>query len=174
MNGSGSVNMKMKRESLCILMAFALSGAAVAVGPESLVGKALPTFSFKDVNGKAWSSADLKGNVVVIDCWATWCGPCKAASATMQTMATKYAKRGLVVVAMNGYDAAPVVKKYAAEHKYSFPFVANTKGYQDKLGIENLPAIFVVSRDGKVLSVSTLWNEKSPAAFEKVLVSALK
>lgn len=157
------------------IVSLAVFGAiAAAQGPQKLVGKPLPAFSLKDTTGKTWTTKDFKGKVVVLDFWATWCGPCKAASKTMQALATKYASKGLVVVAANGFDSASVVAKYRAEHKYTFPFAVDAKAVQDKLGVANLPAIFVIDKSGKVTGVTTAWGDSTPATFEKSVVAALK
>ena len=174
MDGSGSVMTMNMRDSAVIVVSLALVGQGFARGPEVMVGKSLPAFSVKDVNGKTWNNATLKGKTVVLDFWATWCGPCKAASATMQKLATKYASKGLVVLALNGYDAAPKVKQYVTEHKYSFPFLVDAKPFQDKLSIATVPAIFVVGKSGKIETVVSVWNDSSPASFERAVVSGLK
>ena len=163
----------MRSISALIIVATSVSIAS-ASGPEASVGKPLPSFSVKDIAGKTWSNKDLKGKTVILDFWATWCGPCKAASPVMQSLAKKYASKGLVVVAANGFDSPAKVKEYVSEHKYSMPFAVGAQDLQKKLGVTNLPAIFIIDKSGKVSSVTTSWTAGDDAKFEKKLTSVLK
>ena len=62
------------------------------------IGSRLPDFSVKDLQGHSLSSADLRGKVVLIDFWATWCQPCKKEMPGYQKLADRYGSRGFVVI----------------------------------------------------------------------------
>src|SRR5262250_2456774 len=74
------------------------------------ISSALPTFSVKDLQGRALSSTDLRGKVVLIDFWATWCQPCKREMPGYQKLVEQYGSRGLVVIGFK-FDNMPDVKE---------------------------------------------------------------
>ena len=120
---------------------------------DKMEGKAPP--SLEDVtnwtNAKARSWAELKGKVTVIDCWATWCGPCIQQIPKLQAIHEKYSKKGLVILGVhssNGRDAMAAFIKQK-ELPYSFCADANRSFYRD-LGVRALPSYFIVDRNGKM------------------------
>lgn len=97
-----------KSAVLLCLMQLALAGcaqqSAIPAEPKATVvapgevGSRLPEFSIEDLQGHQISSADLRGKVVLVDLWATWCGPCKKEMPGYQKLEDRYASRGLAVV----------------------------------------------------------------------------
>src|SRR5687768_3814654 len=126
-------------------VAIALAGLATIGTPgelKDLVGKQAPAFKMTDTKGKVHTNGSLKGKVVLLDFWATWCPPCVAASPTMQKLHEKYAKQGLVVIGANlGEHSDPdgTPAKYAKEHKYTYTFTKKNDDYARKLGVRGIP-----------------------------------
>lgn len=108
-------------------------------------------FTLSDLDGKPLSSADWKGKVVLLNFWATWCGPCRAEIPDLVALQDKY-RDSLVVVGISE-DEGPVdaVRKFAVEYKVNYP-VAMTTPDMEKLfpGIVALPTTFILDRDGNV------------------------
>lgn len=138
-------------KSLLALPILALAALAGAQTPPKLVGKTLPKFAMKGTDGKAITSASLRGKVVLIDLWATWCGPCKLASPTIQKIHDKYAKRGVVVIGANTDASAPEVKAYMKEHGYTYKFATGAQGFLDSTGAPGIPFFVVLDKKGKVI-----------------------
>ena len=113
--------------------------------------KTLAAFTLKDLDGKSLSSADWKGKVVLVNFWATWCGPCRAEIPDLVALQNKY--RDQVVVVGISEDEGPVegVRKFADQYKVNYP-IAMTNPEVEKLfpGIVALPTTFFIDRDGKV------------------------
>jgi len=129
----------------------------------------------KGVNGASYSSASTKGKVVILDFWATWCGPCKAASPTMQKLHQKFAKQGLVVIGSNITDSPKKAGDYAKEHKYTYAFTAGNDAYAAKLGIEAIPVFIFIDRNGIVQRVDTGFSSaSSPSSWENTVKGLLK
>jgi len=141
-------------------------------------GKPAPKFSMKAIDGKVHTNASLKGKVVLLDFWATWCGPCKAASPSMQNLHKKHASKGLVVVGANGWESGPkgpdvnnpsYAKKYATEHKYSYVFTYGNDPLMKTLGMNGIPTFVLIDRKGVIREVWTGFGPRSEATMEAAI-----
>ena len=114
--------------------------------------KPAPMFTVTDLDGREISTASLRGKVVVVNFWATWCGPCRAEIPDLVALQEKY-KDTLQVIGISEDEAgADVVKRFAAEHKINYP-VAMTTPEIEKLfpGISALPTSFILDRESRVV-----------------------
>jgi peroxiredoxin len=117
-----------------------------------------PDFEAKDANGQSFRLADYKGKVVLLNFWATWCGPCKVEIPWFIDFERNYKDRGFAVVGISldedGWDA---VKPYIDTRKMNYRVaLGNTqieRLYAGGTGIESLPTTFIIDRDGKVANV---------------------
>ncbi len=122
--------------------------AAIAAGE---IGSRLPSFSVKDLQGREVSSADLRGKVVLIDFWATWCQPCKQEMPGYQKLLDRYGSRGFVVIGfkfdtmMDMEDALLFAKKIGVR----YPLAVAADDLKQKFGgIEGLPTTMLYDRQG--------------------------
>jgi cytochrome c biogenesis protein CcmG/thiol:disulfide interchange protein DsbE len=131
-----------------------LPGASGKDGPVvSLLREAVPvpSFTVTDLNGKTISSADLRGKVVFVNFWATWCPPCRAEIPDLIKLQDKY--RDSVVVLGISEDEAPAesVKAFVAQQKMNYPVVMTTPELAKIFkGVVALPTTFVIDRDGNL------------------------
>jgi thiol-disulfide isomerase/thioredoxin len=137
------------------VMCFARPGSDIS----TLKGKPFPAFKMVDSKGKAVTNKSLKGKVVLIDFWATWCGPCKMGMPTMQRLYAKFRKQGLVVIGAdvleNGKDAATKGFAYAKSQKLSYLFTTQGDSVAQKLGIQGIPALFLLDKNGVIRDAKT-------------------
>jgi len=122
--------------------------AQVAAGE---IGSRLPEFSATDLNGRQISSADLRGKVVLIDIWATWCGPCKKEMPGYQRLADEYGARGFAVVGLKANMMADTEDplSFAKRMGVHYPLVIATDDLLQKLGgLEGLPTTLLYDRQG--------------------------
>jgi len=125
----------------------------------------------KDLNGHSQSPDLYRGKVLLLDFWATWCGPCQAEAPILDKVAQRYRDKGLVVVGVNTSDAPGRARPWAMSHHLTFPIVFDPDETAPRYGVENLPTLVVVSKSGKVLAVRT--GVTSDAELERLVASAL-
>ena len=111
-----------------------------------------PEFTVRDLNGRELSSASLRGKVVILNFWATWCPPCRAEIPDLVALQDKYRDR-LVVIGISEDEAPPeVVKQFAARHNVNYPIVMMTPEL-DKMfpGVTALPTSFILDRESRIV-----------------------
>jgi thiol-disulfide isomerase/thioredoxin len=121
---------------------------AVAAGE---IGSHLPDFSARDLRGRRISSADLRGKVVLVDFWATWCQPCKKEMPGYQKLAGRYGPRGFAVIGLKLDIMADTEEPRAFAHRLGihYPLAVATDEVKNKFGgIEGLPTTLLYDRQG--------------------------
>jgi thiol-disulfide isomerase/thioredoxin len=118
-----------------------------------LQGKPAPGFTLVDLDGKKVSLADFKGKPVLVNFWATWCGPCKLEMPWFQEFGQKYASQGLVILGLAADDAGKtVIASTAKKSGVTYPILlADDKVEEAYGGVDYLPETFYVDRSGKVV-----------------------
>jgi thiol-disulfide isomerase/thioredoxin len=91
---------------------------------------------------------------VVLDFWATWCGPCRLEAPVVNKLAQRFKERGLVVVGVDTSEPAGNARPWALEHGLSYPIVYDTNNETaEHYGVMNMPTLVVISKSGKVTAV---------------------
>jgi len=130
-------------------------------------------FKFKDIDGKEVELASFKGKVVLLNFWATWCGPCKAEIPGFVELQEKYRDQ-LTIIGYSVDDTPELAKKYAAQYKMNYPILLGEgrEDLQEAYGpIWGIPASFLISKDGAVCRKHMGIAPK--AVFEKEIVALL-
>jgi thiol-disulfide isomerase/thioredoxin len=127
---------------------------AAPAGPTALPASALDA-SLKTIDGKAFKLADLKGKVLVIDLWATWCGPCRSSTPELVSLQKEYGPRGFEVIGLDidpDSDTPEDVRSFADEFKINYKVAfADRELAMALMRGGNIPQSMVVGRDGQII-----------------------
>ena len=109
-------------------------------------------FVLNDLAGGRLSLADFRGDVVILDFWATWCGPCKMVMPYLQKIHEDHADEGIRVVALSvDRQGEGVVRKFIDKYGYTFPVAMASAALQTSYGgIQSIPTTFIIGPDGRV------------------------
>ena len=142
------------------LAAVAISGVGGQTRPTGSSGACDPNaksanlnFTLKDVAGKDVKLSSYKGQVVLLNFWATWCGPCKIEIPWFNEFQQKYQGKGFVVVGISADDTVEQLKPFVAQYKMAYPVLVGLgrDDVQEALGpVWGLPTTLLINRDGKV------------------------
>ncbi len=148
----------MSRLPIAILIALTLLPALPSFAqdaPPLPVGTHAPAFKTTTLQGKPLSLSSLRGKVVLLDYWATWCGPCRMATPTLQSLHKQFGSRGLRVVGMSVDDPStvaqvkPFVKAFGVTYTVSASPLANGHAAQ-AYKVEGIPSQYLIDKKGIV------------------------
>jgi peroxiredoxin len=128
--------------------------AAIAELEADDVKRERADFVLNDLQGKPWSLKDLRGKVVLLNFWATWCPPCRKEMPDLEALYLRFKDQGLVVLAISDEDAAKA-SPFLAERKITYPVLLDPgRKVNEQLQIEGIPKSFVYDRSGKLVAQS--------------------
>jgi thiol-disulfide isomerase/thioredoxin len=137
-------------------------------------GDALPDLSQLKLEGKLPDS--LKGKVVLLDFWASWCEPCKASFPVMEELQKRYGPQGVVVIAVNVDEKASDMQEFLKKNTASFTVLRDAaQKLVAEAGISTMPSSFLIDREGKVRFVHTGFRgDETKKKYEQEIESLLK
>lgn len=111
-------------------------------------------FTLTDLQGKQWTLRGLRGKVVVVNFWATWCQPCRKEMPDLEALYQRFKDKGLVVLSISDEEVGKV-QPFIAENKYSYPILLDpARKVAEVFGVEGIPKSFVYDRSGKMVAQS--------------------
>jgi DsbE subfamily thiol:disulfide oxidoreductase len=126
-------------------------GAVTEEQPSALQGKPADDFTLSDLKGVKRALSAHKGSVVLLDFWATWCGPCRREMPIIASLHQRFAKKGLVVYGVNCSESHAKAKAFVEKYGYTFPMLLDKDGsVQTRYQISAIPTVFVVDRKGTI------------------------
>jgi cytochrome c-type biogenesis protein len=123
-----------------------------------------PEIELKTLDGQPFQLSSLRGRVVILNFWATWCVPCRAEIPDLSAMQRDLASRGLTVVGVSADDTADDVRDFQKELKQDYTVVLGTSAAKSQYGVVGLPRTFIIDRAGRIRR--TIPGERGRAQFE--------
>ena len=134
----------------CLILLFVLADLASAKIKD---GENAPNFTLKNLEGKDVSLSEFRGKFVLINFWATWCGPCKIEMPSLESLYQKFKNKNFAMLAIsNDMFGETVVKPFVEAHKLSFPILLDQRlKASNQFGVVSLPSTFMIDPKGKII-----------------------
>ncbi|WP_456375856.1 TlpA family protein disulfide reductase, partial [Thiolapillus sp.] len=143
----------MKKTLLILFLWLLFLGQAYASGKGLTLLKdrpAVPDFNLKDVDGNNYRFSDLKGKVVIVNFWATWCPPCRAEMPSMQRAWEQLREEGILMLAIDVGEDEDAIFEFTASYPVEFPILLDTESsVSESWEVKGLPTTFVIDQWGR-------------------------
>jgi peroxiredoxin len=135
-----------------VIEPFFVSPTTRAGGPQGLVGEAAPVFDLQDDRGASVSLERYRGQIVVMNLWASWCPPCRAEMPDLQRLADAYASRGIAIVGVNQGESPERARAFADSLRIRFPiWIDGSQRYGRTYAALGLPTTVILDANGVVV-----------------------
>jgi thiol-disulfide isomerase/thioredoxin len=158
--------------------AFAVAAAScIAVGAAcaASIGDPAPAFALPRAEGTMIALADLRGRVVYVDFWASWCGPCRRSFPWMNEIEQRYAAKGLTVVAINVDAKREDAERFLHQYPAKFAVVYDASGATPRAyDVKAMPSSYVIDRNGKIARIEQGFLDEKRDALEESIRSLVE
>lgn len=163
----------MKIHRIAFVLALILSFGTACSRAEPVPATVAPAWKLAGPDGKEVSFAQFKGKVVVVDFWATWCGPCRTEIPGYIALQKKHEKDGLVIVGIAVNDTPESVKAFVEKQGVNYTIVMGDDAVVEAFGgIEGIPTTFIIDREGKIRERKV--GAENPAEYAATVEKYLK
>ena len=163
--------MRLARTLIPTLLLALLGGTATATGP----APAAPDFALPARDGGEVRLSELKGQVVMINFWATWCGPCRQEMPLLQQIHAKYEPLGFTMLGVNVEPDSAAAQNWLKDMPVSFPIVFDRKSeVSSSFGVEAMPSSVLIDREGRVRHVHRGYKPGDEAVYADLVRGLVK
>jgi peroxiredoxin len=136
-------------------------------------GQPAPDFGLPTLGGETVRLSDLKGQVVLVNLWATWCPPCKAEMPMINDFYQAHQEAGFTALMANVQEEGSTVRAFIEANGFTFPVLLDSQGELMRLyGVRGLPTTFIIDRNGQVRHIQT--GAITQAELEMIVTPLLK
>jgi peroxiredoxin len=137
-------------------------------------GETTPTdFSLPALDGREVKLSDYKGQVILLDFWATWCPPCRNSIPAFVRLYNKYHEQGFTILGI-GLDDEAALRKYASDNKISYPVLIGNNDIGKAYGVTGIPKMVFIDRKGKIRKTQVGFAPELEAGFEMLIDSLVR
>jgi thiol-disulfide isomerase/thioredoxin len=152
---------------LLLVACIALAPGVVPVAHAAAVGEAAPALTLADAHDATVSLAQLRGKVVYVDFWASWCGPCKRSFPWMNELARRYGKDGFTVVAVNVDKKRSDAERFLTQVPAEFMVLFDPAGATPAAwNVKAMPSSYLLDRNGRVALVTQGFHDDERGPLE--------
>lgn len=157
-----------------IAIAAALIGLSQGLARALDKGQNAPEIALKSLAGEQVKLSALKGKVVLVDFWASWCAPCRESMPVLEKLSKSYKDQGFIVLGVNIDNDAEAARKFLKDLPVSFPVVTDTQKQVAKAyAPPTMPSSYLIDRQGKVHVVHAGFKKSDAAKLEAEIKSLL-
>ena len=167
--------MPMRVLSLLAVVLISMFAAPISQAAMPKVGTVAPDFTLKSSNGKNLRLSEHRGEVVMINFWATWCGPCREEMPLLNRLHEKYRKAGFTLLGVSVDDKPQAAKDMARQLGIGFPVLFDDdKQLSRRYDIDAMPSTLLIDRDGKVRYIHRGYRPGYETRYEEQIKELLK
>jgi thiol-disulfide isomerase/thioredoxin len=127
-------------------------------------------FTLEDLNNKKWTLSELRGKIVLVNFWATWCPPCRAEMPNLDALYTQYANQGLVILSITDENPSKVNSFLQGKDYHPPVLIDSDRVVNNEFHVDGIPQTFVFDRDGKLAGIAI--DQSTQQQFLALLVQA--
>jgi len=161
-----AIVMKLPRIAQSLLIALLAAAPAPAL-LAAAIGDTPPALSLSTANGEVVALDKLRGQVVYVDFWASWCGPCKRSFPWMNELSRKYGDKGLAIVAVNVDKKHEDAERFLAQFPARFTVVYDAPGVTPAAwSVKGMPSAYLIDRGGRIVMIEQGFRDEQKDAVE--------
>lgn len=161
--------------SAVLALAASLAGLPAVEAAMPAVGKPAPDFTLRSSSGKNLKLGEYRGQVVMLNFWATWCGPCRQELPLLNRLHEQYRRAGFTLLGVNVDDSPKAAEAMARQLGVGFPVLFDTeKRVSERYDVDSMPATLLIDRDGKLRYVHRGYRAGYEKQYEAEIRELLK
>ncbi len=169
---------KVKRLLLaaCLLLMIFSVFSCSRDGDKAVDGDRAQDFTLSDINGNKITLSEMRGKVVMIEFWATWCPPCRQSIPDLNTIFNKYKDRGFVLLAISldkGSDAQSLIMSFIKEYPMAYTVLLDNGDTGRKYGVSSIPTSFIIDKTGRIANKHIGYSPTSAGAISQEIEALL-
>ena len=159
--------------SLSLVLPLQAAGTPEPVqNPVPQVGDPAPDWNLQDPSGKEHKLSDYQGKIVLLDFWATWCGPCKKGMPGIQALHEEYGDR-IQIFGMVFWDDVESAAAYMKEMEYTYTILLEADQLETVYGIEAIPRYYLIGPDGRIIYRQEGWAQFVDEEIKEIIAKEL-
>ena len=163
------------RKMLSLLPGFVIICASISLANAATISGPAADFTLKSLNGKNLKLSEMRGNVVLVNFWASWCGPCRLEMPLLNDLHNKYAPLGFTVIGVNVEEKTENARSFIKNYPVDFPILLDSQNKVSKLyNVVAMPTTVVVDRDGNMRFLHQGYKSGDEVAYRNMVKKLIR